>query len=117
MAEVNKQHQTFISTGDAVTGKVSKASDTFSSWIGILNILIKTIQGWQVALTGGIAVVMAFLPEIVNFATALFKGKDAIDQAKISLTELNKGLSSTDYTKAIEQVNAFKLNVGLQEKG
>jgi len=117
LAKVNAQHQTFISTGDQVNEKASKASETFSSWIGVLNIFTNAIKGWQVALTGGLAIVVAFLPEIVNFATALFKGKDAIDQAKISLSELNKGLSSTDYSKAIQNVDELRIKVDLAKKG
>ena len=116
IGKLSSQNQEFSSVTDKSTNKVSDLATTFSTLGNIVYLVKEYIQGWTAALTGGLTILIAFAPEILKFITALFKGKDAIDQAKISLGELNKGLSSTDYSKAIEQVNTFKLNIGLAKK-
>lgn len=57
------------------------------------------------------------LKQIPQLNSLLLYLKAKMLLTKISLGELNKGLSSTDYSKAIEQVNTFKLNIGLARKG
>lgn len=77
------------------------------------NALLKSVLNWQVALTIGITLLILYSKEIGNFVKSLFKGKDAIDQAKLSIADLNKALASTDYTNAIENVRQLKTDIEL----
>jgi len=115
--DLNKKNQDLINTGNKADNKVSDLSSSFTTWATVIKLVTETLKGWEIALTGGLAVVAVFLPEIINFAKALFKGKEAIDQAKTSLELLNKGLSSGDYSKAIENVTNLTIKVDLAKKG
>nr|WP_294947859.1 hypothetical protein [uncultured Mucilaginibacter sp.] len=66
LIKLNTQSQEFLSTGNKVDEKVSKASNSFGLWIGVLGALKIAIKGWQIALTGGLTIVTDFLPEIIN---------------------------------------------------
>lgn len=68
-------------------------------------------------MTGGLAAIITYLPEITNWISSLVKGKEAINQAKLSLGTLNGALESSDYSNAISQMNELKINVGLAKKG
>ncbi|WP_143013851.1 hypothetical protein [Mucilaginibacter sp. OK268] len=89
LTKLNTKNQEFISTGDKVDEKVSKASNSFASWLSVINLFVDVIKGWQVALTGGLSIVVAFLPEIINFAKALFMGKDATNAMALNFKNLN----------------------------
>ncbi|MDB5030534.1 hypothetical protein [Mucilaginibacter sp.] len=108
LTKLSTQNQEFVSTsGNAVT-KVSELSTTFTAWDSILKFLNITIKGWTVALTGGLAIVTAFLPEIINFASALFKGKDAINAMASNFKNLND-VMKTSNTEAASQITRFQV--------
>jgi hypothetical protein len=117
MDKLNAKNQEFINSGDKATNKLADLSGSFATWGNIITLVTETLKGWQIALTGGLAVITAFGPEIIKWVSALLKGKDAIDQAKLSLSSLNKGLSSTDYSNAIENLNQLKIKVDLAKRG
>jgi len=101
--------------------KIKKSSETAGFVIETLkkafDVLKTGVISLEEALTGGLTILIAYGPEIINFAKALFKGKDAINQAKLSMDTLNKGISSTEYSKAIENVDTLKIKVDLAKKG
>jgi uncharacterized phage infection (PIP) family protein YhgE len=66
--KLNAQNNEFVSTGDKVDEKISKDSNSFGLWIGVLKALTNVIKRWSIALTGGLAIITAFLPEIINSA-------------------------------------------------
>ena len=115
--KLNTQNQNVASSGNKVKEALDKISSTSTALEKVIDIVKTSFASLEGALTGGLTILIAFAPEIINFTKALFKGKDAIDQAKLSLNELNKGLSSTDYSKAIENVDTLKIKVDLAKKG
>jgi hypothetical protein len=115
--ELNNQNKELSSSSEKADNKISDLSSSFTTWAGVIEIIIKATKTWTVALTGGLAIVTTFLPEIINFAKALFKGKDAIDQAKLSLDSLNKGLGSSEFSNANKQFTELRINIGLAKKG
>jgi hypothetical protein len=47
-------------------------STSFSTGIGILKLFEIELKALSVSLTGGLSLIIAFLPEIINFAKAIF---------------------------------------------
>jgi len=104
-------------TGGDTSNKVSDMISSFATWRGIIDLVAKGLTGMEAALTGGLVILTTFAPEIIKFVSSLFKGKDAIDQAKMSISNLNQALEDTDYSKAIRQVSELKINIGLAKNG
>ena len=102
LTKLTTQSQEFISIGDKVDEKVSKASNSFGLWIGVLDALKIAIKGWQIALTGGLAIVIAFLPEIINFAKVLFTGKNALNAMVTNFKNLNEVMKASNKDVAAE---------------
>ncbi|WP_121810894.1 hypothetical protein [Mucilaginibacter kameinonensis] len=122
--KLNTQNLNLTDSGDKVANKISDIVSAFLNWKDVLGLIKKgseLAEGaftlWEGALSGGLAILAVYGPEIINWAMALFKGKEAIDAAKLSLDSLNKGLSSTDYSHAIENVDMLRIKVGLARKG
>ncbi len=72
---------------------------------------------WNTLMSVGITLLTVYGKEIGNFIIALFKGKAAIDQAKESIKMLNKAIESTDFSRAIVNVNELKINIDLAKRG
>ncbi|MDB5286988.1 MAG: hypothetical protein JWR05_1937 [Mucilaginibacter sp.] len=106
--KINAQHEKFVTTGDQVNEKVTSASTSFALWIGVIDTFVVAIKGWQVALTGGLAIVTAFLPEIINFATALFKGKDAVNAMATNFKNLNEVMKASN-KDAVTEVTRLQI--------
>jgi len=85
--------------------------------ISILTQLRSSLFSWNTLLSVGITLLTTFSGEIIKWALAYFKGKDAIDQAKLSLNTLNKALADTNYAQAIKQVDELRINVNLAKNG
>jgi|GEM_PF-3846587 len=75
-----------------------------------------SVTAFRTALTGGLGILIAFAPEIINYISAWIKGKEALDNAKLSVDSLNKGISSTEYSKAIEDITRLKIKVDLARR-
>lgn len=115
--KLNSQNQNIAASGSKVKETMEKISSTSTALEKVIEIVKTSFASLEGALTGGLTILIAFAPEIINFTKALFKGKDAIDQAKLSLDGLNKGLSSTEYSKAIENIDILKIKIDLARKG
>jgi len=121
--KLNTQNLKLADSGDKVANKIPDMISAFLNWKDILDLIKKgseLAEGaftlFEGALTGGLAILAVYGPEIINWAMALFKGKEAIDVATLSLSNLNKGLASTDYSHAIENVDMLRIKVGLARK-
>lgn len=79
--------------------------------------LISSLFSWGTAMSVGITLLTVFGKEIGNFIGSLFKGKEAINAAKMQLQALNKALESTDYKKAITGINELRINIDLAKRG
>jgi hypothetical protein len=72
---------------------------------------------WQTALSVGISLSVLYAKEIGNFITSLFKGKEAIDAAKISLNALNGAYKSDALKGNVQDLMELRINLGLASKG
>lgn len=122
--KLNTQNLKLADSGDKVANKIPDMISAFLNWKDVLDLIKKgseLAEGaftlFEGALTGGLAILAVYGPEIINWAMALFKGKEAIDDATLSLNNLNKGLASTDYSHAIENVDMLRIKVKLARDG
>jgi hypothetical protein len=77
-------------------------STSFSTGVSVLKLFKLEIKALTVGLTGGLSVIIAFLPEIINFATALFKGKDAVNAMATNFKNLNEVMKASNKDAATE---------------
>lgn len=102
LSDLTESINKLSSENGGLAGTIQKIKKSSESKTGIVEM--------EAACTAGLTVIIAFGPQLLEYAKAWFKGKEATEQAKLSLDALNKGISSTDYSKAIENVNALKQN-------
>jgi len=114
---LNNQNKALAATSDNAKNKVSDASLSFSSWGSLVRALTEGLSGFQKTLTSGLAVIAAFGPEVRKWVISLAKGKDTVDQTKVSVDGMNRSLQSSDYTNAIRQMNQVNTNVLQAQKG
>lgn len=95
----------------------SDVTSTFSTWKDILIGAGESLSWLTGALTAGLTILTLYGPALYKWITALAKGKEEADYARISLSELNKALGDSDYSNAVQQVNLLKIHVGLARKG
>ena len=91
--------------GDTITKLINsskEAPEVLKFFSAALNIVKTGVISLEGALTGGLTVLLAFLPEIVNFATSLFKGKDAVNAMALSFQNLNAARKAANADVATE---------------
>ena len=79
--------------------------------------VVGALFSWQTALSVGISISVLYAKEIGNFITSLFKGKEAIDAAKISLNALNGAYKSDALKGNVQDLMELRINLGLASKG
>lgn len=84
---------------------------------GILKQLATSLFSVQTALSLGVTLLTLYGGEIVSFIGELFKGKEAIDKAKLSMEALNKAIQGTEFSKAIKDLSELRINVQLAKEG
>jgi hypothetical protein len=89
LSKLNDQHNDVTSSSDKMYDKVTNASSSFVLWNEVVKVFSLTLKGWGIALSGGLGIITAFLPEIINFAKALFTGKDALNAMVLNFKNLN----------------------------
>ena len=77
----------------------------------------KSLFSWQTAMSVGISISVLYAKEIGNFITSLFKGKEAIDAAKISLNALNKAYESQELKSSIQSLYEMRINLASANAG
>nr|WP_294947857.1 hypothetical protein [uncultured Mucilaginibacter sp.] len=87
---LQQQNKELASDSDKTYEKVTNASSAFILWNDVVKVFTNVLRGWGMALSGGLAIVTTFLPEIINFAKALFTGKDALNAMVINFKNLNE---------------------------
>jgi len=99
---------------DSVVGSITQiknASDTASTIIDGFSAAIKFLRTGVLtlteALTGGLTILIAFAPEIINLVTSFLKGKDAVNAMAKNLKNLNDVMkaSNTDAASQITNLN------------
>jgi hypothetical protein len=76
-----------------------------------------SLFSWQTAMSVGISLSVLYAKEIGGFISALFKGKEAIDAAKISLNALNGAYKSDAVKDNVQDLLQLRINLGLASKG
>lgn len=94
--KLKEQQQDAGDSGEKVANKLSTLSNVFATMSTLLTEMGYTVKGWVAGLTGGLSVVIALLPEIIKLATAIFKGKDAINAMVENLKNLNEVMKSAN---------------------
>lgn len=79
--------------------------------------LIGGLFSWGTALSLGVTLLTVYGKEIFDWAKAMFKGKDAVDEVKKSIEYLNEAAESTDFKNAITSVSELKNEVRLAKDG
>jgi len=85
--------------------------------IGVLKAIGSSLLSWGTLLSIGITLLTVYGKEIVEWIGALFKGKEALDKAAMSLANLNKALDDTSFADAIKNVDELKIQIDLAKKG
>ncbi|SDE89309.1 hypothetical protein SAMN05216464_110213 [Mucilaginibacter pineti] len=102
LSKLNDQHKEVASDSDKMYDNVTNASSSFVLWNEVVILFTNTMRTWGVALSGGLGIITAFLPEIINFATALFKGNDALVAVTKNFKNLNDIMRSSNKDVASE---------------
>ncbi len=96
LSKFNIQNQELVSLADKSENKIFDLSNSFATLGNIITLLKNTIKGWTAALTGGLAIITTFAPEIVKWVTALYKGKDALDTFIQNFKNFNDVMKSSN---------------------
>lgn len=84
---------------------------------GVFKQLVSSFFSWNTAISVGVTLLTVYGKEIGEFISNLFKGKESIDNLKVSQEHLNKAIESTDYKNAIIQVEDMRIKFDLAKKG
>ncbi|NNU33596.1 hypothetical protein HK413_04535 [Mucilaginibacter sp. S1162] len=100
---------------DSIVDSAIKVGNTFGALRDIYQGVEKVVQllkisssALEATLTGGLSVIVAFLPEIINFTTVFFKGKEAINEWSQNFKNLNEVMKTAN-TNAAEQTTKLNL--------
>jgi len=83
----------------------------------VLKQLGSAFFSWNTALSLGITLLVVYGKEVGELITSLIKGKQAIDEAKLSQEAFSKALESTDYKSAVANVAELTDKIELAKKG
>ncbi len=79
--------------------------------------LLGAIISWQTALSVGITLLTVYGKDIVEFATELFRGRQALDKVKESQEAYNEAVKNTEFKNAIENVEELTQKIRLAKDG
>ena len=103
------------SKNDSLSGSILKIGgvynglkETITAVKEVMNALKVGSAALEATLTGGLSVIIAFLPEIINLVSSFFKGKDAVNIMTNNLKNMNEVMKATN-SSVSEEVN--KLNI------
>jgi chromosome segregation ATPase len=97
--KLNKQNQDLSSGGNKVKSTVLEVISTFGGLSKIMEIAKGATAAFEAELTAGLSILIAFIPEIIDWVGALFKGNT-------TLSALNKTLK--DNKIVMDAVNQAK---------
>lgn len=79
--------------------------------------VVTSLFSWQTALSLGVTLLTVYGKEIGEWIQRLFKGGNAAQEAARKTEAFNKAIESTDYSKAISQVNELEANINAAKEG
>lgn len=121
--DVNKLRETLSKTGTQnnvvsdTIGKLDKASKDVSTTFDFFKKAIKLAELGAILLSGGLTVLLAFAPEIINWYNEVLHSGEAADKAKLSISSMTQALGGDEYTSAVKQINELKVNTDLAKQG
>ncbi|MGN6398727.1 MAG: hypothetical protein ACTHMI_24380 [Mucilaginibacter sp.] len=115
--KLSKQNKEAESSGQKVKESIKGVGEAFDITKKITDLLKASFENLEGALTGGISIIIAYLPELTNWISSLIKGKEAADATKLSAETMNQAIDNSDYSNAVAQVNNLKINVELAKQG
>ncbi|MDB5003528.1 MAG: hypothetical protein JWQ34_1753 [Mucilaginibacter sp.] len=103
VAMLNDSLKQLSSQNEFAGNSIVKIKETYTSLTYVISGLKKGFElakvgalSFEAVLTGGLSVVLAFLPEIINFTTALFKGKEATSVWAQNFKNLNEVMKAAN---------------------
>ena len=106
--KLNAQNQELASSGDKVDNKISNLSTSFAAWATVIEVVRTATLAWTTALTGGLAILTTFAPEIIKWVSALFKGKDALNASIQNFKNFNDVMKASS-NEASSQITRFQI--------
>jgi hypothetical protein len=85
--------------------------------IPVFKQIISSLISWQTVLSLLISFTVMYGKEIGAFISSIFKSKDAMDVASLSIQNYNKSLKDTKYKDAIDDINQLRVNLMLYKDG
>jgi len=79
--------------------------------------VVGALFSWQTAVSVGISLMVLYGKELGSFFTSLFKGKEAMDAAKISLNALNKAYDSQEVKSGVSSLLQMRINLSDAKQG
>jgi len=83
--------------------------------------ILKTVAGaffsWQTAISLGVTVLTVYGGKLVELISEFTKGKEKINELKISQDLLNKSFEDSSVKNVVQDVNELKINIGLAKQG
>jgi len=76
-----------------------------------------SLFSWQTAMSVGISLMVLYGKEIGSLISSLFKGREAVDAAKISLNALNKSYNSEELKSGIQSLYEMRVNLASANAG
>ena len=76
-----------------------------------------SLFSWQTAMSVGISLMVLYGKEIGSLISSLFKGREAVDAAKISLDALNKSYNSEQLKSGIQSLYEMRVNLASANDG
>ncbi|AEL23845.1 coiled-coil domain-containing protein [Cyclobacterium marinum] len=67
--------------------------------------VVSGLLSWQTALSLGVALLSIYGKDVIDWAASLFKAGQTAEEAALKTEAFNKAVESSDYTKAIAEVN------------
>jgi len=98
--KLNSQNEKLKSSGDKVKDTVNDLAGSFGTWDGIIKIFTESFDALKLSLSGGLAIIVTFLPQIIDWVGGLFKANQAVSSLNSALKD-NKAIMD-----AVNQVRA-----------
>ncbi|HWY38119.1 MAG TPA: hypothetical protein VNY73_06140 [Bacteroidia bacterium] len=108
MGQINSQNNSIVDSTVKVGNAFSALKNIFTGVQEVMKFLKISSSELGATLTGGLSIIIAFLPEILNLVSSFFKGKDAVNIMTNNLKNMNEVMKTVN-SSVSEEVS--KLNI------
>jgi len=92
--------------GDAFKKKIDEIASSYSAWKNIMEMVNVTIAGTESVLTGGLALITAFAPQLVSWISDLTKGETKLSATTKAIKDTQIVMNAVDEAKRQGTKNA-----------